>query len=69
MDERYIETVVGIVKEELPECVVESCITTKNNGVELNGIRIHTTNSPIAPVLYMDEYYKQGYTEEECAVL
>lgn len=68
MDERYIETVVGIVREELPECVVESCITTKNNGVELNGIRIHTTNSPIAPVLYMDGYYKQGYTEEKCAV-
>lgn len=68
MDERYIEAVTEMIKAELPECNVESCTTIKNNGFELNGVRVATADSPIAPILYMNGYYEQGYTEEECAI-
>lgn len=68
MDERYIEAVTKIIEAELPDCNVESCTTIKNNGFELNGVRVATVDSPIAPILYMNGYYEQGYTEEECAV-
>lgn len=68
MDERYIEAVTEMIKAELPDCNVESCTTIKNNGFELNGVRVATTDSPIAPILYMNGYYEQGYTEEECAI-
>ena len=67
MDERYIEAVIKILEAELPDCNVESYTTIKNNGVELNGVRIATADSPIAPILYMNGYY-EGYTEEECAI-
>ena len=68
MDERYIEAVTEMIKAELPDCNVESCTTIKNNGFELNGVRVATADSSIAPILYMNGYYEQGYTEEECAV-
>lgn len=68
MDERYIEAVIEIIKEELPECEVVSDNAIKNNGVHLHGVRIHTADSMIAPMLYMDSYYLQEYTEQECAV-
>lgn len=68
MDERYIEAVTEMIKAELPDCNVESCTTIKNNGFELNGVRVAIADSPIAPILYMNGYYEQGYTEEECAI-
>lgn len=68
MDERYVEAVVKIIKEELPECEVVSDIATKNNGVQLHGVRIRTADSMIAPMIYLDSYYAQEYSETECAV-
>ena len=46
MDERYIEAVIKILEAELPDCNVESYTTIKNNGVELNGVRIATADTP-----------------------
>ena len=53
----------SIYKPELQDCDVQSCISQKNNGVKLNGVRICKEGSAIAPVFYMDGYYEQGYGE------
>lgn len=68
MDERYIEAVIEMIKAELPECEVVSDTAIKNNGVQLHGVRIRTADSMIAPMIYMDGYFAQEYSPEECAV-
>lgn len=57
-----IETFTDMVKEKLSShirgCTVEVQETKKNNGVILHGIRIMEPESNIAPVIYMDDYFK-----------
>ena len=53
------------IKEQLKECIesivcneeinVEYKVVTKNNGVKLQGIMIHSKGNTIAPVIYIDE--------------
>lgn len=58
-----IETFTDMVKDKLSShirgCTLEVQETKKNNGVILHGIRIREPESNIAPVVYMDDYFKE----------
>lgn len=57
-----IEIFTDMVKDKLSShiggCTLETQVTKKNNGVLLHGIRIMEPESNIAPVIYMDGYFK-----------
>ncbi len=57
-----IETFADLVKSRLlfhiRDCDLEKYEVKKNNGVVLHGIRIKEPENNIAPVFYMDGYYK-----------
>ena len=57
-----IETFTDMVKDKLSShirgCTLEAQVTKKNNGVVLHGIRIMEPERNIAPVIYMDDYFK-----------
>lgn len=69
MDEKYIEAVVGLIQAELPDYQIKSMVQTKNNGVQLHGIQFLRSDSRIAPTLYVDGFYEQGYSEQETAIV
>lgn len=47
---------------------IESQIITKNNNVKLAGITIQKNKEDkVAPTIYVDDYYKNGYSQEAAA--
>lgn len=70
MDQRYIDEVVNTIKESVTdEYDVTTTKSTKNNGVELTGVIIRSKDNfnRVEPVLYMDEFYDNGYDSAETA--
>ena len=56
-----IKIFTELVKEELEkitECHLEIKCTVKNNGVVLTGIEFKENDINIAPIVYMEGYYK-----------
>lgn len=56
-----IKIFTELVKEELEkitECHLEIKCTVKNNGVIVTGIEFKESDINIAPVVYMEGYYK-----------
>lgn len=72
MNEQYINDVIDYLKAEYPEHYMISAITNrKNNGQELQGVVIRDMTAPnnTAPILYLDEYYANGFEADETAIM
>lgn len=72
MNEQFINDVVDYLKAEYPEYYMISAMTNrKNNGKELQGVVIRDMTAPnnTAPILYLDEYYENGFEADETAVM
>lgn len=72
MNEQFINDVMDYIKAECPEYYSVTHITNRQyNGKELQGIVIQDTTKPnnTAPILYLDEYYKNQFDAEETAMM
>lgn len=72
MNEQFINDVVDYLKAEYPEHYMISAMTNRrNNGKELQGVVIRDMTAPnnTAPILYLDEYYENGFEADETAVM
>lgn len=72
MNKQYINDVLDYLKAEYPEHYMISAITNrKNNGQELQGVVIRDVTAPnnTAPILYLDEYYTNGFEADETAIM
>lgn len=67
MDE-YIRQIQNYIVQMIPdEYEVSITENQKNNGVLLHGICIKMPEDVIAPVIYAENYYNNGYTAQEAA--
>ena len=67
MDE-YIRQIQNYIVQMIPdEYEVSITENQKNNGVLLHGICIKTPEDVIAPIIYAENYYNNGYTAQEAA--
>lgn len=69
MNQNYLESVVDNIKKlTSDQYVIDVQKTKKLNGVELNGVLIKNPSATMCPVLYIDDYFEEGYTPEETAI-
>lgn len=62
----YTQAVLHNLKEELGEdYTVLSKSVRKNNGVIATGIIAKKEGQNVSPIIYIDDFYKEGITEEE----
>ena len=59
-----IEDFLEIIKNSIIEKLgngyqVTVCKSDKNNGVVYTGLRIQKNNSPVAPIIYLNEHFRQ----------
>lgn len=72
MNEQYVKDVIDRLKAEYPEWYMITAVTNrKNNGKELQGVVIRDMTEPnnTAPILYLDEYYANGFETDETALM
>ena len=61
--EQFIDAMLACTKSKLPGTdIVEVQNVQKNNGVKLIGLVIRKSNRQIAPVIYLEEFYKRYLT-------
>ena len=67
MDE-YIRQIRNYIVQMIPdEYEVSITENLKNNGVLLHGICIKAPGDVIAPIIYAENYYNNGFTAQEAA--
>lgn len=70
--EKFVHILLKYVEKELlPSETVEKCEVLKNNGIRAVGLAIRKKEETIAPVIYLEEYYRSflnGATLEALAV-
>ncbi len=72
MNEQYINDVIDYLKAEYPEhYMISAIMNRRNNGQELQGVVIRDMTAPnnTAPILYLDEYYANGFEADETAIM
>lgn len=67
--DKFAAIVKGVLEQYYRDCRVAVREVEKNNGKKLTGIEIRNTQSNVAPVIYLEEYYRQYLQGRQLAVI
>lgn len=59
-----VATIMGNIIDDVTISVVD---VTKNNGVNLVGLTVKRNDNPVAPTLYVDDFYNNNESVNTCA--